>query len=109
VVIAARSRTRYAVNATLGVLVGLVAIAWAWAPSIIALATDGIPAEEYEGYNTSGYVLLALMLTVVLPLVSVAVYATTLMAGRPARTALIRSQMPCSLVAAAAFALLSRS
>jgi hypothetical protein len=87
-------------------LVCALACAWAWAPSLVTLATDGIPASEYEGYNNIGYVMLAVLLMVVLVVAAAAVYVMALSSGRPLWQAFLLSQLPGLLVASAATALL---
>jgi hypothetical protein len=90
-------------NSAVALVTGLLGVVWAWAGPLAALATDEVPASQYEGYNTVGHTLSALHLMVVLPLLAWAVYFFLRRAHRPPWMAMAISQAPCLIVATLAF------
>lgn len=65
----------------LGVLVGGLAVAWAWTPSYVAAVTDDIATEGMEPCHGIGHVILAPPVTVALPFIAWAAYGAMLHLG----------------------------
>jgi uncharacterized BrkB/YihY/UPF0761 family membrane protein len=88
------------------VLAVFLGAAWALVGPLLALATDEVPASDYEGFNTMVHGLFIVMLLPVLPIASFLIYGFTVDREKPVWRPLLLSQLPSAAIAGLVYAVL---
>lgn len=90
----ARATGSTALRITAGAVVTIGQLAWALAITMIAAATDGVPADDYSTPNRAAFGFLLIGLAVVLPPTACLTFTIATLAGSRLAVAMAVAQLP---------------